>query len=121
MITWIWRVISGRGTGPGRNRSLSRGAQREQIVSATMDLWRVGNKRDSVLEQLDRFRRMADGKDGGPLKAGEKLSLRKAHYKRWKDADFAALVEDLEVAIAEAKSREAAANELLKGTDHEDA
>ena len=115
MIGWLWRALTGRGTGPSRNRSLSRRAQREQIVRAVMDLWGVPHKREDALDQIDRFESMSRGYDGGPLKDGAKLSLRKAHYKRWSDKDFKALVEDIRAAIQEAESREAAANELLKG------
>ena len=100
MIGWLWRVITGRGEGPSRNRSLSREAQREQIVRATLDLWRVPRKRDKVEQQIDRFEAMSRGYDGGPLKEGSSVSIRKAHYKGWRDRDFNTLIQEIREKIA---------------------
>ena len=115
MIGWLWRALTGRGMGPSRNRSLSRDAQREQIVRATMDLWQVSHKRKSALEQIERFEAMSRGYDGGPVKPDSKLSIRKAHYKGWRDKDFAKLVSEIRDAIASARAAEQAAQEFLRG------
>ena len=114
MIGWLWRKLTGRGTGPSRNRSLSRGAQREQIVRATIDLWSVEHKREKALGQIDRFESMSRGYDGGPIKEGSKISIRKAHYRGWRDKDFSALVEEIREEIEKIESRSAAADRVGK-------
>jgi len=115
MIGWLWRKITGRGTGPTRNRAMSRAERRAQIVRATLDLWNVKHKREKALEQIDRFEAMSRGYDGGPLKEGDRISLRKAHYKGWKNRDFESLVSDLKQAVEEAETKEAEADKLVKG------
>ena len=118
MIGWLWRKITGRGTGPTRNRALSRADRREAIVRATLDLWNVKHKREEALAQVDRFEAMSRGWDGGPLKPGSKETVRRAHYRGWRDRDFEVLVGELREAIDGAREREAAADALARGEDH---
>lgn len=115
MIGWLWRKLTGRGTGPSRNRSLSRAAQREQIVRATVDLWSVEHKRGSALDQIDRFEAMSRGYDGGPLSSKSKTSLRKAHYKGWSNSDFSDLVAEIRAAIEKAESLDSELETFKKG------
>jgi hypothetical protein len=43
---------------------------------------------------------MSRGYDGGPIKEGSSLSIRKAHFKGWRDRDFGALVLEIREEIA---------------------
>ncbi len=117
MIGWIWRKITGRGEGPSRNRSLSRRAQREQIVRATLDLWRVSHQRDRAQEQIERYEAMSRGYDGGPIREGSKESIRKTHYTGWSNKDFETLVEEIKLGTQEIEAADAAADALIKGEE----
>lgn len=120
MIGWLKKLITGRGIGPSRNRAWSRERQIEQTVESCMDAWRVAEKRGEALAQLDRFRSMAEGGDGGVLREGHEVSVRKMHYRKWKDGDFVDLVGRLEEEIESARAREAAAAALEGGSDDVD-
>jgi len=114
MLSWLKRVITGRGKGPSRNRALARDARMEQEVEALLDAWRVAKSRGEALLQLERFRAMARGGDGGRARESYSDSVRRMHYPKWRDADFAEIVSRLEAAIAEAEAREAAAQAMLE-------
>lgn len=117
MLSWLRRLITGRGKGPSRNRALARDARMEQEVEALLDAWRLSRTREGALLQLERFREMAAGGDGGRVREGYSDSVRRMHYPKWRDRDFAELVELLEAAIAEAEAREAAAAAVLGESD----
>ena len=117
MIGWLRRLITGRGVGPSRNRAWSRERQFEQTVESCMDAWRVAEKRGEALDQLERFRDMAKGGDGGRVREGHTGTVRKMHYPKWKDGDFVDLVGRLEEEIESARAREAAAAALEGGSD----
>ena len=114
MLSWLKRVITGRGKGPSRNRAHAREVRIEQEVEALLDAWRVAQSRGEALIQLERFRAMARGEDGGRAREGHADSVRRMHYPKWRDRDFAELVARLEAAIGEAAAREAAAQAILE-------
>lgn len=114
MIGWLRRLITGRGIGPSRNRAHAREVRMDQEIEALMDAWHVAKKRGEALVQLERFRAMAAGGDGGHVREGYTESVRKMHYPKWKDDDFGELVRRLDEAIAVAELRDAAAEAMLR-------
>ena len=117
MIGWLRRLITGRGKGPSRNRAWTREQQLEQTVESCMDAWRVAADRGEALSQLERFRDMANGGDGGRIREDHADTVRKMHFRKWKDRDFVVLVERIESEISEAEARQAEADALLNGEE----
>ena len=94
-------ILSGKGRGkpPTPNKAHTKKKRIEQIVEATMDVYRVESIRQDAVDQLERFEKMAKGDDGGRLRPGHTDTIRDMHYKGWRDSDFKKIAKLLKEAM----------------------